>query len=56
MDCQENPTCLIKMAECDKYHFKSKEKLKYIKKETGDCVACRKKTTTTKHKRSSIRK
>ena len=48
MDCQENPTCLIKMVEYDKYHFKSKEKPKYIKKETSYCVACRKKKQTNK--------
>ena len=32
------------MVEYDKYHFKSKEKPKYIEKETSYCVACRKKT------------
>ena len=33
--CQENTTYLIKMVEYDKYRFKSKEKPKYIKKETS---------------------
>ena len=32
------------MVEYDKYHFKSKEKPKYVKKETSYCVGCRKKT------------
>ena len=44
MDCQENTTYLIKMVEYDKYRFKSKEKPKYVKKETSYCVGCRKKT------------
>ena len=49
MDCQENTTYLIKMVEYGKYHFKSKEKLKYVKKkETSYCVGCRKKTKNKK--------
>ena len=40
MNSQKN---LIKMVEYDKYRFKSKEKLKYIKKEDSYCVGCRKK-------------
>ena len=55
MDCQENNTYLIKMIEYDKYRFKSKEKRKYVKKETSYCVGCREKKRK-KHKRSSIRK
>ena len=43
MDCQENTTYLIKMVEYDKYRFKSKEKPKYVKKETSYCVGFRKK-------------
>ena len=31
------------MVEYDKYRFKSKEKLKYVKKEYSYCVGCRKK-------------
>ena len=52
MDCQENTTYLIKMVEYGKYHFKSKEKLKYVKKkkETSYCVGCRKKKTKQKIK------
>ena len=55
MDSQENNTYLIKMIEYDKYRFKSKEKPKYVKKETSYCVGCRKKQQK-KNKRSSIRK
>ena len=43
MDCQENTTYLIKMVEYDKYRFKSKEKPKYVKKETSYCVGVEKK-------------
>ena len=43
MDCQENTTYLIRMAEYDKYSFKSKEKPKYIKRKDSYCVECRKK-------------
>ena len=51
MDCQENTTYLIKMVEYGKYHFKSKEKLKYVKKkETSYCVGCRKKKINKKNK------
>ena len=32
MDCLKNTAYLIKMVEYDKYHFKSKEKPKYVKK------------------------
>ena len=41
MDCQENTTYLIKMVEYDKCRFKSKEKPKYVKKETSYYVACK---------------
>ena len=51
MDYQENTTYLTKMVECDKYCFKSKEKSKYVKKETSYCVRCREK----KKKRSKIK-
>ena len=43
MDCQENTNYLIKMVEYDKCRFKSKGKPKYVKKEDGYCVGCRKK-------------
>ena len=43
MHCQENTTYLTKMVEHDKYHVKSKEKTKYVKKETSYCVGCKKK-------------
>ena len=43
MNCQENTTYLIKLVEYDKSRFKSKEKPKYIKKETSYRVGCRKK-------------
>ena len=33
------------MVEYDEYRFKSKEKLKYVKKETSYCVGCKKKRT-----------
>ena len=52
MNSQKNTTYLIKMVEYDEYRFKSKEKLKYVKKETSYCVGCKKKE---EHKRSSIR-
>ena len=45
MDCQKNTTYLIKMVECDKYCFKSKENPKYVKKkENTYCLVCDKKT------------
>ena len=45
MDCQNNTTYLIKMVECDKYCFKSKENPKYVKKkENTYCLVCEKKT------------
>ena len=44
MDCQKNTTCLIKLVECDKYCFKSKEKPKYVKKANTYCLVCKKKT------------
>ena len=34
------------MVEYDEYRFKSKEKLKYVKKETSYCVGCKKKKNT----------
>ena len=43
MDCSKNTAYLIKMVEYDKYHFKSKEKPKYVTKETSYWVGCRKK-------------
>ena len=51
MDCQENTTYLIKMVEYDKYHFKTKEKTKYVKKETSYCVGFKKKQQKTKNKK-----
>ena len=45
MNSQKNTTYLIKMVEYDEYRFKSKEKLKYVKKETSYCVGCKKKRT-----------
>ena len=51
MDSQENTTYLIKMVEYGKYHFKSKEKLKYVKKKRNQLL-CRvqKKKNKTKNK------
>ena len=43
MDCQENTTYFIKMVEYDKHRLKSKQKPKYVKKETSFCVGCREK-------------
>ena len=42
------------MVQYDNCRFKSKGKPKYVKKEDGYCVGCRKKKK--KHKRSNIRK
>ena len=37
------------MVEHDKYHVKSKQNPKYVKKETSYCVGCKKKTTKNKN-------